>query len=347
MPGPRRGQHAAMSDDERILLAHGGGGELTRELIDRVVRPRLANPALDRLDDAAVLPPRSGRLCLTADASVVAPLFFPGGDIGRLAVCGTVNDLAMQGADPVALTQTLVIEEGLPLATLERVLDAVAAAAAEVGVPVVAGDTKVIERSRGENMVLSTTGLGVLPDGVELKLERVRPGDRILLSGTIAEHGLAVLSVREGLSFASELRSDVAPLHGLATALRDLGPDLRFLRDPTRGGLAGVLADLAAGGHGIEVEEAAIPLRPTARHAAEMLGLDPLGVANEGKLVAVIAPAAADAALAACRAHPRGTDAAVIGSVIEADPPLVELITAIGGRRILRRPHGEELPRIC
>jgi hydrogenase expression/formation protein HypE len=336
-----------MSQD-RVLLAHGGGGELTRRLIAEHIRPRLANPALDELTDGALLANPGGRLCVTTDASVVTPLFFPGGDIGRLAVSGTVNDLAVMGATPLALMQTLVIEEGLPLATLDRVLDSIAATAAEAGVPVVAGDTKVVERRVGEGLFISTAGVGVVATGVELGLKRIRPGDRVLISGRIADHGLAVMAQREGMSFQTTVKSDVAPLNRLCAALVAIGNGLRFLRDPTRGGLAGVLADLAEDtGLSVEVEESAIPIAPATRHAAEMLGLDPLVVANEGKLVIVCSPAAADAALAACRADPHGRHAALIGTVTTAAPPLAELITAAGGRRIVQRPYGEELPRIC
>jgi hydrogenase expression/formation protein HypE len=335
-----------MSGD-RILLAHGGGGELTRRLIDDLIVARLGNPALATLTDAAVLARPAGRLCLTTDASVVQPLFFPGGDIGRLAVAGTINDLAVMGADPLALCQSLIIEEGLPIAVLERVLDSVAATAAEAGVAVVAGDTKVVERRGGDGLIVSTAGIGVLPDGVDLGLHRCAAGDAVLVSGPIAEHGLTIMCAREGLGLTSTLASDVAPLHELAANLRGLGPSLRFLRDPTRGGLAGVLADLATTGHGVEVEEAAIPVSPAARHAAELLGLDLLGVANEGKLVAVVAAEAAAEALIRCHAHPRGRQAALIGRLVPADRPLVELITLAGGRRLVQRPYGEDLPRIC
>lgn len=331
-----------------VLLAHGGGGEATRQLIAERILPRLANPALDPLTDGAVLPSVAGRLCLTTDASVVRPLEFPGGDIGRLAVCGTVNDLAVMGAKPLALTMSLVLEEGLPFATLDRILDSVAATAREAGVAVVTGDTKVIERQRGDGLIISTAGIGVIPDGVELGIARIRPGDRVIVTGTIADHGMAIMACREGLGIATTVRSDVAPLADLCSRLLAHGPALRFLRDPTRGGVANVVADLAEdGGFSVEILESAIPMHPGTRHVAEMLGIDPLVSANEGKLILVCAAEAADAILATCRAHALGRDAAVIGTISDRKPALAELVTVIGGRRIIGRPYGEELPRIC
>ena len=311
--------------------------------------PRLANDLLDPLTDSAVLARPAGRVCLTTDAFVVQPLEFPGGDIGRLAVCGTVNDLAVMGAVPKALSLALIIEEGLAVAALDRIVESIAAAAAEAGVVVATGDTKVVERRGGDGMTVTTAGIGELADGVELGTAGIRPGDAILINGRIAEHGLAVMSARKGLSFQTKLRSDVAPLAGLVAAMLGAGGEVKFLRDPTRGGLAGVLADLAeATGLGIEVDEDAVPLSPVARHTAELLGLDPLTVANEGKVVAVVAPADAEKALAACRAHPLGAEAAIIGRLGDrSDWPLVELLTRAGGRRIVQRPYGEELPRIC
>jgi hydrogenase expression/formation protein HypE len=331
-----------------VLLGHGGGGELTRRLIADHILPRFKNPALDPLTDGAVLANPGGRICVTTDASVVQPIFFPGGDIGRLAVCGTVNDLSVMGARPLALTLSLIIEEGLPFSELDRVLDSAAAAAREAGVPIATGDTKVVERRRGDGLMLSTAGVGVVADGVELSPRRVRPGDAVIVSGRIAEHGLAVMACREGLAFQTPIVSDVAPIHRLCAALLTLGDGLRFLRDPTRGGVAGVAADLAEdAGVGVILDERRIPISPAVRHAAELLGLDPLAVANEGKLVAVVDGAVADQAVALLRADPLGRDAAIIGRIVAATPPLAELTTAAGGRRIVQRPHGEELPRIC
>jgi len=278
----------------------------------------------------------------------VQPLEFPGGDIGRLAVCGTVNDLAVMGARPLALSLGLIIEEGLPLDTLDRMVDSIAAAAEEAEVPVATGDTKVVEHRGGDGLLINTAGLGELRDDCEIDAAHIEPGDAILVSGRIAEHGLAVMSVREHLAFDTDLRSDVAPLRGLVEALLASGSELRFMRDPTRGGVAGVFCDLANDtGLSLEVEEDCIPLGNTALHTAELLGIDPLTVANEGKLVAVIAAADAERALAACREHPLGRGAAIVGRMVEAQPPLVELITRGGGRRMVTRPYGEQLPRIC
>ena len=332
----------------RIVMAHGGGGELTRRLLAEHVIPPLANELLDPLTDGALLPAPGGPLCFTTDAFVVQPIEFPGGDIGTLAVCGTVNDLAVMGATPLALSLAMILEEGLPIATLDRIVASIAASAAEAGVVVATGDTKVIEHHDGAGMTITTAGIGVLRDGCTLSPARAAAGDVLIVSGNLAEHGLAVMSRRKALSFQTVLRSDVAPLGGLVAALLDSGADVKFLRDPTRGGLAGLLADLAdETALGIEIDEQAVPLTPAARNTADMLGLDPLTVANEGKIVAVVAPADAPAALAACRRHPLGRAAAVIGQLTSAAPPLVELITRTGGRRIISRPYGENLPRIC
>jgi len=344
--GSNRGNVA----DERILLAHGGGGELMKRLLAEHILPKLGNDLLDPLTDAAVLPFPGRRLCLTTDAFVVQPLVFPGGDIGTLAVCGTVNDLAMMGATPLALSLAIVLDEGLPLATLDRVIASVAAEAGRADVRIATGDTKVLERrSQAEpGMTITTAGVGALAQGVDLRAARVEPGDVLIVSGGIAEHGLAVLSAREGLSFETDLRSDAASLHGLVAELLRSEVDVKFLRDPTRGGLAGLLADLAEeAGCGVEIEEADVPILPVVLHTAEMLGLDPLTVANEGKLVAVVPVEKVEKALATLRAHPLGRRAAVIGRCVSADPPLVELQTRAGGRRIVQRPYGEELPRIC
>ncbi|MGD8453777.1 MAG: hydrogenase expression/formation protein HypE [Phycisphaerae bacterium] len=342
---------------DHVVLAHGGGGELMSRLIrDHLVGP-LANDTLTALTDGAVLPWPAGDLVLTTDSYVVTPLEFPGGDIGRLAVAGTVNDLAVMGAEPVALSLGLIIEEGLPLATLDRIVATIAATAREAGVSIVTGDTKVIDRRRsgqtGEatlesGLFINTAGVGRRRPDARLAIDRVGPGDVILVNGNLADHGLTVMSVRAGIAFESDLRTDAAPLNGLIAALLDSGADVRFLRDATRGGLAGVLADISEGtGHSVEIDEERIPVSPTARHAAEMLGLDPLTVANEGKVIGVVAANDADRALAAWRGHPLGRQAAVIGRVCQSQPPLVELLTRAGGRRIVQRPYGEELPRIC
>ena len=333
---------------DSIILAHGGGGELTRRLIAEHLLPKLGNPLLAPLTDAALVPIGAGNVALTTDTFVVQPLEFPGGDIGRLAVCGTVNDLAVSGAVPRALSLGLILEEGLPLALLDRVVASIAEAAAEAGVVIATGDTKVIERRRGDGLIINTAGIGEPRPGLTLGADRIAAGDVLIINGGIAEHGLAVMSAREGLAFKTDLRSDAAPLNGLVAAMIASGADIRFLRDPTRGGVAGVVADLAEEtGLGIELDEAALPLSRVARHTAELLGIDPLVVANEGKVMAVVPAADAERVLAACRAHPLGAKAAMVGRFVEADPPLVELITRAGGRRIVQRPYGEELPRIC
>jgi len=352
-------RHVA-EESERILLAHGGGGERMRGLLAAHILPglRAARPggngvlphiSAGHLTDGAVLPWADGSLVLTTDSYVVTPIEFPGGDIGRLAVCGTVNDLAVMGADPVALSLGLILEEGLPLDALQRVMRSISAAAEEAGVAIVTGDTKVIERrSDAPGLMINTAGVGRLPAGARLGVERVAPGDCVLVNGTLAEHGLAVLSVRSGMEFETPLRSDAAPLNGLVRALLESGADVKFLRDATRGGVAGVLADVAEdGGVGVEIDEARVPLTATARRAAELFGLDPLSVANEGKLVCVVAKRDCAAALGCLQAHPLGRNAACIGRTVERQPPLVELVTRHGGRRILQRPYGEELPRIC
>jgi hydrogenase expression/formation protein HypE len=330
------------------MLAHGGGGELTRRLLEERLLPKLGNDLLGPLGDGAVLPPAPGRLCLTTDAYVVKPLEFPGGDIGRLAVCGTVNDLAVMGARPLALTLAMVIEEGLPMEVLDRIIDSIALATTEAGVKIATGDTKVVEHVHGDGMTITTAGLGEIREGVHLATSRIDAGDRIILTGSIAEHGLAVMSARESLGMESRLESDVAPLWSLVDALLESCVELKFLRDPTRGGVAGVLADLVdETGLGLEIIEDSLPITQAVRHTAELLGLDPLTVANEGKIVAVVGKNEVDSMLAACHAHPLGRHAACVGGIVKRDPPLAEMITGIGGRRIIQRPYGEELPRIC
>jgi len=336
------------SPDERIILAHGGGGELTRRLIAERIVPKLSNNLLNPLTDSALLPKSENQIAFTTDAFVVQPLEFPGGDIGRLAVCGTVNDLAVMGAIPKALSLALVIEEGLSFSLLDRIIDSIARAAEEANVVIATGDTKVIEHSQGDGLTITTAGIGEMRDGVQLAGNRIVPGDVIIVTGDIADHGLAVMSAREGLSFETKLKSDAAPLNGLIECMFEQKADLKFLRDPTRSGLAGVLADLAEEtGYSVEIDEEAIPLSRVARHTAELLGLDPLTVANEGKCVAVVSAEDAEKVLEACRSHHYGKKAAIIGRLVKSAPPLVELITRTGGRRLVQRPYGEELPRIC
>lgn len=334
--------------EETIRMGHGAGGRMMADLIQEVFVPPLDNSYLRQLADATVLPPEGGRLAISTDSFTVRPLFFPGGDIGSLAVHGTVNDLAMSGARPLWLAAAFILEEGLPLDDLRRIVRSMADAARRAGVLVVAGDTKVVERGHGDGMYITTTGVGIVPDGVEIGPHQIRPGDVILINGPVGDHGIAVLSEREGLQFETDLVSDSAPLNGLVEALLAAAPHTHCLRDPTRGGVAAVLNELAvAAGVGVEIDEAAIPVRPAVAAACEMLGFDPLVVANEGKLIAFVPPDEAEAALEALRAHPLGRDAARIGVATADHPGMVLARTGIGGRRVVDMPMGELLPRIC
>lgn len=337
-----------------ILLAHGGGGQMTDQLLQELILPPIANDTLNELLDSAILPlDASCRLALTIDSYVVQPLEFPGGDIGRLAVCGTVNDLAVCGARPLGVALSLILTEGLDCAVLERLMASVARSAEEAGVRIVTGDTKVVGRGQADGLFVTTAGVGLLDPQRCPHPERVQPGDCILINGPVADHGLAVMLARQMPQVHSALESDVAPLNGLIEQLwQALDPrQIHFMRDPTRGGLAAVAADLARQtGLCVLLEEPAIPVRPQTRHAAEMLGLDVLEVANEGKVVLVVAPEAAETALKILRQHPLGTQAAVIGSIhlpAPGTPARAELRTELGGRRILQKPYGEQLPRIC
>jgi hydrogenase expression/formation protein HypE len=337
-----------LTDAEHILLGHGSGGKLTARLIENVILPAFRNPALERLDDQAILPFGGARLAFTTDSYVVTPIFFPGGDIGELAVIGTVNDLAMGGARPLYLSLALILEEGLPLEELQRVIASVRRAAERAHVEVVTGDTKVVGRGSGDKIFINTTGIGIVPPGVDLSSSRVEAGDRILVSGPIGDHGIAILSRREGLEFDGQIESDTAPLHELVAALLESEPSVHALRDPTRGGVAATLVEIATRRkHGIEVDESAVPVRDAVRGACEILGLDPLLVANEGKLVAFVPEAGAENALQALQRHPLGREARLIGSVTAEHPGFVTLRTPIGGQRILDLPFGESLPRIC
>ncbi len=334
--------------DEVVTLAHGAGGRSTRALVEGLFLEELGNPLLDELGDAAVGEAGGTRLAFTTDAFVVRPLFFPGGDIGDLAVNGTVNDLAAAGAEPLWLSAAFVVEEGFPVADLRRVAHSMSRAARSAGVAVVAGDTKVVERGSADGVFVTTAGVGIVRPGVALGPQRARPGDRVLVSGTIGDHGFSVLVARGDLKLESTLESDTAPVHELAAALAGLGPALRWLRDPTRGGLATTLNELAgAAGLAVRLDEQAVPIRPEVAGAAEILGIDPLYVANEGKLVAVVAPEAADEALAALRAHPLGREAAIVGELESAPAGLVLLDTVLGGSRIVDLLVGDPLPRIC
>ena len=343
----RRGRRKLL--DTHITLSHGAGGTSSHALVETVFEPALRNALLAPLADAAVLAPPAGRrLAFSTDGSVVRPLFFPGGDIGELAVNGTVNDLAMAGARPLALSVAFVLEEGLPVDDLRRVVGSLASAARDAGVPVAAGDTKVVERGKADGMYIATSGVGVIEHDLALSATDVRPGDRVLVSGTIGDHGMAILIVRGDLELELDLRSDTAPLHGLVAALLQATDAVRCLRDPTRGGLATVLNEVAATAEvGVVLDEAALPVRPEVNGACEILGIDPLYVANEGKLVAIVAPEAAGDALAALHAHPLGRDASIVGEVVADPPAMVRLDTAFGGSRVVDMLAGDPLPRIC
>lgn len=340
-----------------ILLAHGSGGKLGQDLVENLFLRYFDNPTLLRLDDSAVLPipgpqspAASTRLALTTDSYVVSPLFFPGGDIGKLAVCGTVNDLSMSGATPLWLSAGFILEEGLLLAELERIVVSMAATAERAGVQIVTGDTKVVDRGSADRLFINTAGVGLVPPGIEIAGDRALPGDAVILSGTIGDHGMTIMTQREGLQFDSPLESDCAPLNEMVAGLLEAVPpgSIRCLRDPTRGGLATTLNELAGrSGSGIQIDETAVPIRDEVRGACELLGLDPLYVANEGKLVAIVAPEAAEAALASLHAHEFGQGAVLIGRVTEAHAGRVVLRTALGSRRVVDTLAGEQLPRIC
>jgi hydrogenase expression/formation protein HypE len=319
------------------------------QLIDELFRKAFDNPYLDQGNDQAAFDPPSGRMVMSTDAYVIWPLFFPGGDIGSLAVHGTINDVAMAGARPLHLAASYIIEEGFPLADLERIAHSMARAAREAGVAIITGDTKVVERGKADGVFITTTGLGVVPAGLNLSSDRARPGDRLILSGSIGDHGVAVMSKRSNLGFDTQILSDSAALHGLvAEMVAAAGRSIRLLRDPTRGGLAATLNEVAQQSRcGFLIEEGQIPVRPEVAAACELLGLDPIYVANEGKLVAVVAPEAADLLLTAMRAHPLGRDAAIIGAVTADDQRFVQMTTAFGGGRIVDWLAGEQLPRIC
>lgn len=337
-----------ISSSDRVLLGHGSGGRLTSKLVEELVVPAFQNPILSTLDDAALVPVSGGRIAFTTDSFVVSPIFFPGGDIGELAVNGTVNDLAMSGGRPAALSLAFILEEGLPFEALERVVRSVKRASEAVGVPIVTGDTKVVGNGSGDGIFINTSGIGIVPAGVTLGSARVRPGDAILLSGTIGDHGVAIMAAREGLALEGDVASDTAPLCDLARSVLAACPDTHAMRDPTRGGLAATLVEIASRQKlGVDVDERSIPMRDVVRGACELLGLDPLLVANEGKLVAFVPEEGAQAALDAMRAHPLGRNAARIGTVTDHQPGLVTLRTPIGGRRILDLPFAEPLPRIC
>jgi hydrogenase expression/formation protein HypE len=339
-------------DHKQIVLGHGSGGKLTADLIDKIFLPAFRNPTLDKLDDQAVVTIAGTRLAFTTDSFVVTPIFFPGGDIGRLAIHGTVNDLAMSGARPLYLSAAFILEEGLAVDDLRRVVESMRAAAAEAGVQLVTGDTKVVNRGKGDQIFITTTGIGVIEHDTSISADRARPGDKILLSGYIGDHGMTIMSQREGLEFESSIESDCAPLNGLVTAILATASStsdfIHTLRDPTRGGVATTLNEIAKHANvGMVLDERAIPVRESVKGACEVLGLDPLYVANEGKLLALVIPEMADAVLEQMRRHRLGRDSAIIGEVVEAHRGMVLMKTEIGGTRVLDVMFGEQLPRIC
>ncbi len=337
----------------RVDLTHGSGGRAMVQLISELFAHHLGNEYLGQGNDGAVLPApmldgKPARIVMSTDSHVVSPLFFPGGDIGCLSVHGTVNDVAVMGATPLYLAAGFILEEGFALADLARIVESMAEAARTAGVPVVTGDTKVVERGKGDGVFITTTAVGVLPEGLELGGNRARPGDVVLVSGSMGDHGVAIMSQRENLSFDAPIVSDTAALNGLIAAMLATGTDIRCLRDPTRGGLAATLNEIAGqSGVGMMLRESAIPVKPVVAAACELLGLDPLNVANEGKLVAICASADAPKLLAAMRAHPLGRDAALIGEVMADAHHFVQLSTAFGGRRIVDWLASDQLPRIC
>ena len=344
-------RHKFYLRDEKITLSHGSGGKSTHNLIEGVFAPAFSNPLLDAMDDSATfsIEGTSQRLAFTTDTYVVNPLFFPGGDIGKLAIHGTINDLAMVGAQPLYLSAGFILEEGFPITDLRRIVASMAAAANEAGVAIVTGDTKVVQRGKGDGVFINTAGVGLvratwLPGQLEL-----RPGDRVLLSGPVGDHGIAIMMAREALDIETDVQSDTAPLYSLVAALLDAaGEGVHCLKDPTRGGVATALNEMALGSEvSVALDESAIPVHPEVRGACEILGLDPLTIANEGKLLAIVAPEVADAALAALRSHPLGRDAAIIGTVQAEPPGMVFLRTDIGGLRVLDMLVGDPLPRIC
>jgi len=343
--------------NDKILLAHGGGGQLTDELIRRHILPKFKNDALAELGDSAKLDLTTKSICFTTDSYVVKPLFFNGGDIGKLAVCGTVNDLAVAGAKPIALALSLIIEEGFEFDLLDRILDSIQISARENNVSVVTGDTKTVEAGSADKLFINTTGIGVRLPGVDLGFDKIKLGDKIIINGTIGDHGMTIISQREDIKFQSQsrkgwpspLKSDCAGLADLTCQLLENAPGIKFMRDPTRGGLAATLNEITRqSGLSIEIREKDVPINPAVQAAADMLGFDVLNIANEGKFVAVVSPDAVSECLSICRNHPLGKNTSLIGEIVQTqDVPLVELVTKIGGKRIVQMPYGRELPRIC
>ncbi|MBW8034820.1 MAG: hydrogenase expression/formation protein HypE [Planctomycetes bacterium] len=335
--------------ENKILLAHGGGGRLTSHLIEKTILPAFSNDTLDKLTDAASLDLTSASVCMTTDSYVVKPLFFNGGDIGKLAVCGTVNDLAVAGATPVALSLSLIIEEGFDIDTLEKILASAGATAKQAGIDIVTGDTKVVEKGAADGLFINTAGLGTRHENADIDFDRVTKTDKIIINGTLGDHGMTIISQREGIKFDSPLQSDCAVLSGLIADVLNSGANVKFMRDPTRGGVAAVLNEIAAAsGFTIELDEPSLPIDETVRAAADMLGFDLLDIANEGKVVFVVDEKDAGKVVDICKNHELGKKAAIIGEVLDKEEsPVVELKTKIGGRRIVQMPYGRDLPRIC
>ena len=333
---------------EKVLLGHGSGGTLSAQLVERMFLPAFGNSTLNQLNDQATFAINGVRLAMTTDSFVVKPLFFPGGDIGSLAVHGTVNDLAMGGAQPLYLSVAFILEEGLPMESLQRIADSLHRAADAAGVQIVTGDTKVVEQGKGDGLFINTTGIGVVPNGLMLGSERAKPGDKIILSGSLGDHGIAILAQREGLEFETTIESDTAPLHKLVDAMLGTGAAIRCMRDPTRGGLSSSLNEIATRSQvGMVIEETEIIVREEVRGACEMLGLDPLYVANEGKMIAIVEPNAAERVVAAMRGNIYGREARIVGTVIDKHPGTVVMRTSFGTTRIVDMLAGDQLPRIC
>jgi hydrogenase expression/formation protein HypE len=335
--------------NDRILLAHGGGGQLMDDLIRRHILPNLKNDILTEMGDSAKLDLSSGALCFTTDSYVVKPLFFHGGDIGKLAVCGTVNDLAVAGSRPLALTLSLIIEDGFEIELLDRILASIGETARQSNVNIVSGDTKTVEAGAADKIFINTAGIGVRLPGVDLGFGKIAAGDKIIINGSIGDHGMTIISQREDIQFQTQLKSDCAALATLTCKLLENVEGVKFMRDPTRGGVAATLNEISKStGLSIEIRETDLPIKPAVQAAADMLGFDVLTIANEGKFIAVVAPESAEACLDICRNDPLGKEATIIGRVVESrDMPLVEIETRIGGKRIVQMPYGRELPRIC